>query len=44
MQPDRYQLKAEESLMVFEVISNGPKGQIPKQFAHGYLDRIFNAR
>ena len=30
MKLPRYELKAEKSLMVFEFISEGTKGQIPK--------------
>ena len=30
MKLPRYELKAEETLMVYEFISEGPKGQIPK--------------
>lgn len=30
MKLDRYELKAEQSQMVFEFLSEGPKGQIPK--------------
>lgn len=44
MNLDRYQLKAEESLMVFEFISNGPKGQIPKliKFSETNLKDLYN--
>lgn len=44
MQLDRYPLKAEESLMVFEFISNGPKGQIPKlvKFSETNLKDVYN--
>jgi hypothetical protein len=30
MRLDRYELKAEKTLMVFEFVSEGPKGQIKK--------------
>ncbi|MBS1522052.1 MAG: hypothetical protein JST50_13705 [Bacteroidetes bacterium] len=44
MQLDRYQLKAEESLTVFEFTSNGPKGQIPKliKFSETNLKDLYN--
>jgi len=44
MQIDRYPLKAEESLMVFEFTSNGPKGQIPKlvKFSETNLKDVYN--
>ena len=39
-----YELKAEKSLMVFEFISEGPKGQIPKliKFSETTLKGFFN--
>jgi hypothetical protein len=30
MQLSRYQLKAEKSVMIFEFIGEGPKGEIPE--------------
>ena len=44
MQLDRYQLKAEESLTVFEFTSTGPKGQIPKliKFSETNLKDLYN--
>ena len=40
----RYELKAEKSLMVFEFISEGPKGQIPKliKFSETSLKNFYN--
>jgi len=40
----RYQLKAEKSLMVFEFISEGPKGEIPKiiEFTETNLNGFYN--
>ena len=44
MKLPRYQLKAEKSLMVFEFVSEGPKGQIPKlvKFSETNLKGLFN--
>ncbi|MFI5221097.1 MAG: DUF6934 family protein [Bacteroidia bacterium] len=44
MKLPRYQLKAEKSLMVFEFISEGSKGQIPKlvKFSETNLKGLFN--
>ena len=44
MKLPRYQLKAEKSLMVFEFISEGPKGQIPKliKFSETNLKGLYN--
>lgn len=44
MKLPRYQLKAEKSLLVFEFISEGPKGQIPKlvKFSETNLKGLFN--
>lgn len=44
MKLPKYQLKAERSLMVFEFISEGPKGKIPKlvKFSETNLYGIFN--
>ena len=44
MQLDRYPLKAEESLMVFEFISIGPKGHISKliKFSETNLKDVYN--
>lgn len=41
---ERYELKAEKSLMVFEFISEGPKGKIPKlvQFGETNLKDLYN--
>jgi hypothetical protein len=40
----RYQLKAEKSLMVFEFVSEGPKGKIPKlvKFSETNIENVFN--
>jgi hypothetical protein len=40
----RYELKAERSLMVFEFISEGPRGQIPKliKFSETSLKGFYN--
>lgn len=35
MKLDRYELKAEKSLMVYEFISEGPKGKIAKLVQFG---------
>jgi len=44
MKLPRYELKAEKSLMVFEFISEGPKGQIPKliKFSETTLKGFYN--
>ncbi|MEI6596104.1 MAG: hypothetical protein WCO28_11120 [Bacteroidota bacterium] len=44
MKLPRYQLRAEKSFMVFEFISEGPKGQIPKlvKFKETNLKGLFN--
>ncbi len=44
MKLPRYQLKSEKSLLVFEFISEGPKGQIPKlvKFSETNLKGLFN--
>lgn len=44
MKLPRYELKAEKSLMVFEFISEGPKGQIPKliKFSETTLNGFYN--
>ncbi|MEK6614801.1 MAG: hypothetical protein AABZ32_01620 [Bacteroidota bacterium] len=44
MKLPRYQLKGEKSLLVFEFISEGPKGQIPKlvKFSETNLKGLFN--
>ncbi len=44
MKLPRYELKAEESLMVYEFISEGPKGQIPKliKFSETALKGFYN--
>jgi hypothetical protein len=44
MKLPRYELKAEQSLMVFEFISEGPKGQIPKliKFSETTLKDVYN--
>jgi hypothetical protein len=44
MKLPRYQLKAEQSLLVFEFISEGPKGQITKlvKFSETNLKGLFN--
>ena len=44
MKLERYELKAEKSLMVFEFMSDGPKGQIPKlvQFGETNLKDLYN--
>lgn len=44
MKLPRYQLKAEKSLLVFEFVSDGPKGQIPKlvKFSETNLKGLFN--
>ena len=40
----RYELKAEKSLMVFEFVSEGPKGQIPKliKYSETNLKGLYN--
>ena len=44
MNLERYELKAEDSLMVFEFVSNGPKGRIPKLiiFSETNLKHLYN--
>lgn len=44
MNLERYQLKAESSLMIFEFVSEGPKGQITKivQYSETNLKGFFN--
>jgi hypothetical protein len=44
MKLERYELKAEESLMVFEFVSEGPKGKIRKlvQFGETNLKGLYN--
>ena len=44
MHLDRYQLKAEKSLMVFEFVSEGPKGKIAKiiQYTETNLKGFYN--
>ncbi len=44
MKLERYELKAEKSLMVFEFVSEGPKGEIPKlvQFGETNLKDFYN--
>jgi len=44
MQLPRYELKAEKSLMVFEFLSEGPKGKIPKliKFSETNLKGVYN--
>ncbi|HMH21342.1 MAG TPA: hypothetical protein VK563_06185 [Puia sp.] len=44
MKLERYELKAEKSLMVFEFVSEGPKGRISKlvQYGETNLKDIFN--
>ena len=44
MKLERYGLKAEKSLMVFEFVSEGPKGEIPKlvQFGQTNLKDFYN--
>ena len=44
MKLPKYQLKAEKSLLVYEFISEGPKGQIPKlvKFSETNLKGLFN--
>ena len=44
MRLPKYRLKAEKSLMVFEFISEGPKGQIPKliKFSETALKGFYN--
>jgi hypothetical protein len=44
MKLPRYELKAEKSLMVFEFISEGPRGQIPKlvKFSETNLKGLYN--
>lgn len=44
MKLPRYELKAEKSLMVFEFMSEGSKGQIPNliKFSETSLKRVYN--
>jgi hypothetical protein len=44
MKLERYELKAEKSLLVFEFVSEGPKGEIPKlvQFGETNLKDFYN--
>jgi hypothetical protein len=44
MRLERYELKAERSFMVFEFVSEGPKGKIPKlvQFGETNLKGLYN--
>ena len=44
MRLPKYRLKAEKSLMVFEFLSQGPKGQIPKlvKFSETNLKDLYN--
>ena len=44
MRLPKYRLKAEKSLMVFEFISQGPKGQIPKlvKYSETNLKDLYN--
>ena len=44
MKLPRYELKAEKSLMVFEFISEGYKGEIPKliMFSETSVKKIYN--
>ena len=44
MKLDRYELKAEDSLMVFDFVSDGPKGRIPKlvKFSETNLKDLYN--
>jgi len=44
MRLERYELKAERSYMVFEFVSEGPKGKIPKlvQFGETNLNGLYN--
>ncbi len=44
MKLERYELKAEKSLMVFEFVSEGPKGEISKlvQFGETNLKDVYN--
>ncbi len=44
MRLPKYRLKAEKSLMVFEFISQGPKGQIPKlvKYSETNLKEMYN--
>jgi len=44
MKLERYELKAENTLMVFEFVSDGPKGQIKKliQYSETNLKDFFN--
>ena len=44
MNLERYELKVEDSLMVFEFVSDGPKGRIPKlvKFNETNLKDLYN--
>lgn len=44
MKLPRYELKAEKSLMVYEFLSQGPKGEIPKiiKFSETNLKDVYN--
>jgi len=44
MKLPRYELKAEKSLMVFEFVSEGPKGEIPKliKYSETNLKDLYN--
>jgi hypothetical protein len=44
MRLDRYELKAEKTLMVFEFVSEGPKGRIKKliQYSETNLKDFYN--
>jgi len=44
MKLSRYQLEAEKSLMIFEFVSEGPKGRIPKivKFSETNLKGLYN--
>lgn len=44
MKLPKYELKAEKSLMVFEFLSQGPKGRIPKliKFSETHLKDFYN--
>ncbi len=44
MLQERYELKAEKTLMVFEFLSDGPRGEIPKlvQFSETNLKGFYN--
>lgn len=44
MKLDRYELKAERTLMVFEFVSEGPRGQISKlvQYTETNIRDVYN--